>query len=102
MKEPIKTHIKDEKVTAPATEKPDGPKEWQLAIRSLISRTQAEKQSGTTIDALDKISHYLDLLEGKPEALEAEKAWFAKTQEAKAEKAKADAAQAKEDAKASV
>jgi hypothetical protein len=110
MKDPHPLKKDDDKVTtkAPVADKPDGPKERYAAIHFLIDQIRREpKQSGSTIEALDKIVHHLDLLEGKPEAVEAEKrrlaeidAANAEQAKAEAEQAKADAAKAKEDAKA--
>lgn len=86
MKEPVKAE-------KPIADKIDGTVEHVETIRYLIAQMQAEKQSDTTLAALDEVTRRVDLLEGKPEAVEAEKAKFAQGQHDKAEKAKAEKAE---------
>lgn len=93
MKQP---HTRDEAKRSDSAEnvpidKPDGPKEHFETIRFLIDQIKAEKHSDATKAMLDKITNRLDLIEGKPEAVEAEKKRLAQIQEeANVEKAKAD------------
>jgi hypothetical protein len=82
-------------------DKPDGRKEHFEAVRFLIDQMlNVPKQSGATIDSLQKILWRLDLIEEKPEAVAAEKKRQEEIQKtANEDKAKADE-KAKADAKA--
>ena len=78
------------KTTAAPVDKPDGPKEHVEAIRFLISELRKTSDDNAKA-SLDKVSHRIDLLEGKPEAVEAEKQRLAQIQEAaNVEKARAE------------
>jgi hypothetical protein len=56
----------------PVPDKPDGPKEHVAAIRYLIAELHKTADDNAKA-TLDKISHRVDLLQGKPEAVEDDK-----------------------------
>jgi hypothetical protein len=92
---PLDTKQPDTKTAV--VDKPDGPKEHFEAVHFLIDQMlNVPKQSGATIDSLQKILWRLDLIEEKPEAVAAEK----KRQEEIQKAANEDKAKADEKAKA--
>lgn len=95
-------HADEHKAKAPPADKPDGPKEHVAAIRYLISELTKTADDNAK-DKLGKIAHRVDLLEGKPEAVEADKRKIALAKEAEnVEKIRADRAKAAEKADAKV
>ncbi len=77
---------------APAPDKPDGPKEHVAAIRFLIGELRKTADDNAKV-SLDEISRRIDLLEGKPEAVEDDKRKQLLAKEAEAvEKIRADRA----------
>jgi len=78
----------------PIADKPDGPKEHVEAIRYLISELTKTSDDNAK-DKLDQIAHRVDLLQGKPSAVEADKRKQLQAKEAEiVEKIRADRAKA--------